>query len=611
MSDWRSRVATAKDALSVVRPGMTVFVGSACATPRTLVSTLQAMAADKPLDLTLVHFLTDGAIPVGAHGRSTWFTHKVFFAGTEAREVYSRGRIEYIPISLPSVHRLLEAGGLPLDVALIQVAPPDANGQCSLGVSVDIAPTAVFAARTVIAEVNPRMPRTLGDASIPVDRISAFVEVDTPVIEFTHERAGQVAEQVARYIARIIDDGSTLQVGTGRIPQEMLRFLTNRRDLGIHSDVITDSVLDLVEKGVVTGARKTLHPGQVIASFAMGTQRLYDALHENPMYGLYPIEYVADPHVIANNHAMVSVTQAFSIDLTGQVCSDQFGGQPYGGVGAQPEFLRGAANAPLGKPIVCLASTTEDGKTSRIRPLLPEGEAATIARSDVHWVVTEYGHAYLFGKSVRERALALLEIAHPSFRDGLLAEAKRIGYVNAKIALKSRRAYPTEEERDATLKDGTHVLVRPTKATDIEHMNRLFHAMTPEDVYTRFFTNLTSLSVSSAQHLCSVSYENEMAFVAVTGSMENEVAVASACSYLDPATNLANVAYMIRPDWQGKGLGALLHARLVEFAKAHGVRGFTADVLCQNEKMLKVFEKGGGTLTKKVVSGTYEVQILF
>jgi acyl-CoA hydrolase/RimJ/RimL family protein N-acetyltransferase len=601
---------SAEEAVQCVRAGDHVFVGTACATPRTLVRALEARE-DWPSDVELVHFLTDGVVSELGGEPYTRYHHRVFFVGSDVAGVASQGKVDYVPISIAQIWRLLEFGRLPLDVAFLQVAPPDADGRCSLGVSVDISLAAARKAKRVIAEVNPRMPRTLGDTSLPADEIDAFVEVDAPVIEYVHPAAGEVSERVARYVARIIEDGATLQVGLGRIPNEMLRHLTNRRDLGIHSDVVTEPLVDLIEKGVVTGAKKSLFPNQVVASYCMGTRRLYDLVHENPAFHFAPLHVVCDPATIALNAKMVSITQAWAVDLTGQVCADQLDGAFYGGVAAQPDFMRGAGECEGGKPIVCLASTSQDESESRIRAFLREGEGVTVARSDVHYVVTEYGVAYLFGRAIAERAVALIEIAHPKFRDHLLAEAKRLGYVAPKIALKSRAAYPSEEEREVTLKNGTRVLVRPTKATDVRAIQELFYSLTPEDVYTRFFNHLSSLSVDKAQHLCSVGYEDEMAFVAVTGEREQEVAVGSSCYYLNPTTNLADVAYMIRPEWQGLGLASLFQARMAEYAKGRGIRGFTADVLVKNEKMLKVFERSGGKLTLRATAGSYEVTILF
>ena len=607
---WRDRAVTAQQALAGTASGDRVFIGTACATPRTLIEALED-ASQPWSDLELVHFLTDGAVPVYNDKPFTRFRHRVFFVGSDTREMVKKGKADYVPISVSQVRHLIDIGRIPIDLALIQVSPPDEEGMCSLGVSVDLIPAALRKATRVVAEINPAMPRTCGDSRIPLTAIDRFVVVDGPIIEYLHSPAEDRAQHIARYIARIIDDGSTLQIGLGRIPNEMLKYLDNRRDLGIHSDVITEPVVDLVEQGVVTGRQKTAHPGKVVASYCMGTRRLYDFIDDNPTFEFQPIETVCDAEVIASNYKMVSVTQAFAIDLTGQVCADQFDGELYGGVSTQPDFIRGAAASQGGKSIICLTSTDEKDGGSRIRPALKEGEAATIARSDVHFVVTEYGIAYLFGKSVRERALAMIEIAHPDYREKLLEAAKHSGLLAADQTLKSRKAYPAEQERPATLKDGTQILVRPTRATDEGAMKELFYRMTPEDIYTRFFTNLKSLTSQRAQHLCTVDYENEMAFAAVVGDREHETLVGSGCFYVDPSTNLADVAYMIHPDWQGKGLGSVLQQRLIEYARELGLRGFTADVLAENEKMLAVFEKSGCQVDAKATSGILEVTMLF
>jgi len=607
---FESRLTTAEAALAAVRPGDHVFIGTACATPRTLVRALEHL--DRPPDdVQLVHFLTNGAIEFKDGAPITRFGHTVFFVGSDLRELVKQGRADYVPVSLAQVPALIESGRIKIDVALVQVSPPDEHGFVSLGVSVDIAQAALRKARVVIAEVNPHMPRTLGDSFVPIERFASFVAVDHPVIEYVHAPADAVAERIARYVARIIDDGSTLQIGLGRIPNEMLKYLTHRRDLGIHSDVITDPIVDLIEKGVVTGRQKSLHPGQIVASFCMGTARLYGMLDRNPLFSFHPIEYVCDPAIIARNRKFVSVTQAFAVDLTGQICADQFEGEAYGGVGTQADFLRGAAASAEGKPIICLPSTTEDGAGSRIRPLLHEGEAATIPRSDVHYVVTEWGSAYLFGKPIRERALALIEIAHPKFRETLLAEAKRLGYLRADQTMRSSIAYPEAEEREITVKGGRRVLIRPARASDVNGVQDIFYKMGEHDVYTRFFTRLTSLSVSRAEHLCNVDYENEMAFVAVHGDEEESSIVGSSCYYVNHTTNMAEVAYMMRPEWQGCGLGSALHRRMIEYAKSKGLRGFTADVLVENFRMRRLFETVSENVSVEREGDVFEIRMMF
>jgi acyl-CoA hydrolase/RimJ/RimL family protein N-acetyltransferase len=597
--DWRSRQVSAEEAVAVVRPGDQVFVGSACATPRTLLAALEEMDPPPP-GVALVHFLTD-RVGVGDPPQTN-YRHRVFYVGRDVRALLDSGQVDYVPVSLAEVPRLFETRRIPLDVAMVQVAPPDADGTCSLGISVDVSRAAVLAADAVVAEVNPAMPRTHGESRIPVERIDRFVSVDSPLVEYLHDPADDVAEQIARYVARLIDDCSTLQVGLGRVPNQMLAHLTNRRELSIHSDVITEPVADLVAAGVVTGP--------VVASFAMGTRRLYDLVDDDSAFAFHPIEHVCDPAVIATKPRMVSVTQAFSVDLTGQVCMESLDGRLYGGVSTGPSFHRGALASPGGMAIVCLASRSPDGR-SALRVELDPAEPVGIPRADVHWVITEHGAAYLFGRSLAERAVALIEIAHPDDRAALLEQAVEQGLVGADQRLRSRVAYPLSEERDLRLRDGREVRLRPTRTSDSGAMQELFYRLTEEDVRTRFFHKLTSLTDAAAQHLCSVSYEEEMAFAAVVGPAERERVVGTSCYYLNPASGLADVGYIVDPEWQGAGLGSALHARLVEYARARGVRGFTADVLAGNSAMMHVFRRGDHQVTVTMADGIHEVTMLF
>jgi acyl-CoA hydrolase/RimJ/RimL family protein N-acetyltransferase len=599
-TDWRERRTSAFKAVSTVRPGERVFVGSACGTPRALVDALERWE-ERPAGVVLVHFLTD-RVGLG-DPPSSRYRHRVFYVGADVRALIGSTPVDYVPLSLAEIPKLLTSGRLELDVSMVQVAPPDPEGRCSLGVSVDVTRAATLAARRIIAEVNPRMPRTCGESWIPVERVDRFVEVDTPVTEYVHPPVVGVGEQIARYVARLIDDRSTLQVGLGRVPNQMLAHLTNRRDLAIHSDVITDPVADLVEGGVVTGP--------VVGSWAMGTRRLYDLLHENPRFELRPIEQVCDPAIIAGRPRMVSVTQAFRIDLTGQACTESVDGELYGGVSTGPDFHRGALASAGGKAIVCLASRTPGGRPAICHELEP-GEAVGIARADVHWVVTEYGTAYLFGRSLAERAVALMEIAHPDDRAELLAAAVERGLVSRRQQLRSRSAYPVGEERDIPLRDGRQVRVRPTRTGDAGAMQQLFHRLSEDDVRTRFFQHLKSLTDTAAQHLCSVDHNEEMAFAAVTGPPEHERIVGTSSYYLDPASGLADVGYMVDPEWQGTGLGGALHDRMIQYAEARGVRGFRADVLATNKAMIRVFQRGGHPMTIGAVEeGAQEVTIRF
>ena len=612
LASCAAKVCTADAALQSVKSGDHVFVGTACATPRTLVAALDELTPWRT-DLELLHFLTDGAVTLDAEGLpQTRYRHRCFYVGQDLRTAVRRGLADYVPVSAARVPQLIAIGRIPVDVALIQVSMPDEYGYVSLGVSVDVVMAAVSKARLVVAEVNPAMPRTMGDSMLHVGQIHYLVPVDTPVIEYHHPRTDEpVVEQIARYISGIIDDGSTLQVGPGRFSHAALAFLSDRKDLGIHSDVITDAILPLIERGVITGRRKTHQPGKIVASMAMGSRRLYDLIDRNPLFSFQPLDAVADPAVIAAQHRMVSVTQAFAVDLTGQVCADQLDGGFYGGLGAQLEFLQGASRSVGGKAIICLASLEGDGQRSRIRATLAAGEGATIARSDVHYVVTEYGIAYLFGRSIRERAVALIQIAHPDHRAALAEEARALGYIPDDHVLRNLRAYAVHEEHAATLKDGRDVLLRPAGPTDGDPVRDLFHRLPERDVYTRFFRKIKGLSLRDVQRLCNLDDETEVALVAVTGARENPMVVAHALYVVDPSTNLAETAFMVHPDWQGTGLGALLQRRLAAHAQARGVRGFVAEILATNDRMIRLARSGAGGVEVENLGGTVKVTTLF
>jgi acyl-CoA hydrolase/GNAT superfamily N-acetyltransferase len=593
--DWQGRANSAVQAVSSIRPGDRVFVGTACATPRALVDALEQLEKP-PAGVVMTHFLTDR---VGSG--DTRYRHRVFYVGRDLRGLREPTKLEYLPLSLADVPALLSSGRMPIDVALIQVAPPDGDGMCSLGISVDVTRAAALAARRVIAEVNPAMPRTRGDSRIPLDRIDRLVAVDRPLAEYVHEPADAEADRIAAYVSRLIDDGSTLQVGVGRVANQMFAHLLDRRDLAIHSDVITEPVVDLIAAGVVTGP--------VVTCWAMGTRRLYDLVDDDERFAFHPIEHVCDPAVIAAQPRMVSITQAFAVDLGGQVCMESLDGELYGGLSTGPAFHRGALASPGGKAIVCLASRTPAGRPG-IRPQLAPDEPVAIPRGDVHWVVTEYGMAYLFGRSLSERAVDLIEIAHPDDRAGLLAAARELGLVGRRQQLRARNAYPVAEDRVARLRDGREVRIRPTRAGDFRALQDLFYRMPEEDVRTRFFQELTALTDVAAQNLCSVDYEHDMAFAAVVGPPEHERVVATSCYFVDDR-GLAEVGYMVDPGWQGAGLASTLHKRMVDYARAREVRGFVAEVLTSNPAMLRVFERGSHETRVTTSDGVHDVQMLF
>lgn len=609
---YASQVTTAAQALGHLRNGDHVFVGTGCAAPRTLLQTLEELPV-VPADLELLHFFTINAFAHDAQGRSTTrFKHRTFFVGADMRAAVKQGLAEYVPISVARVPQMMALGRIPVDVALIQVSPPDAFGYVSLGVAVDIIPAAVARARLVIAEVNPAMPRSMGDSTLHISRIHHLVPVNTPIAELERSRSQEDdVQRIARYIAGIIEDGSTLQIGLGQLAHEALQYLTDRKDLGVHSDVISDAIFPLLESGCLTGAQKTGRPFKIVTSMALGSRRLYDLIDRNPLFVFQPIEVVCNPVTLAAQHKMVSIAQAYAMDLTGQACLDQFDGTFAGGLGNQGEFLSGASRSPGGKPILCMTSTTWDGTVSRIRPTLLAGEAATIARTDVHYVVTEYGIAYLFGKSIRQRATALIELAHPKFRPELFAQAQAMGYLPAEQTLNNLRAYPVEDELTVTLKDGRTVLLRPALSSDAQGIRELFHHLSEADVYTRFFRNVRGLSDQEVERLCNVNYESEVAFVATSGSREEAQIVGQSCYFINPTTNLADTAFMVHPDWQGCGLGTALQDCMAAHAKRRGLRGFVSDILPGNTRMLRLARNGLANVKTERNADSVHVTMLF
>jgi 4-hydroxybutyrate CoA-transferase len=421
-------VMTEAEALSLVQSGQRVYIGGGCGVPTLL---LHALVARAPVlrDVEIIHMLTAGEDPTTAPEYQAVFRHNALFVGANVRAAVHEGRADFTPIFLSEIPRLFRSGQLPIDVALIQVSPPDLHGFCSLGVEVGCTLPAAQNASTVIAEINTQMPRTLGDSFIHVSQISACVESNRPLFEVPQAGADPVAKQIGRHIAEIIPDGATLQLGIGAIPNAVLGSLSHKRHLGIHSELFSDGIIDLIESGVIDCAAKTQHRGKLVAGFLLGTRRLFDWVHNNPMVELHPTDYVNDPFVIAQHHNMVAINSALQVDLSGQVCADSIGTQIYSGAGGQVDFFRGAARSEGGLPIVALPSTAKHGTISRIVPTLDLGAGVVTSRYDVHFVATEYGMAQLHGRTVAQRARALIAIAHPGFRDNLVAAARALHYL--------------------------------------------------------------------------------------------------------------------------------------------------------------------------------------
>ncbi|MCG3138577.1 MAG: hypothetical protein HJJLKODD_02442 [Phycisphaerae bacterium] len=612
--EWQQRYAkkvqTASEAVQRVHYGHRVFIGSGAAEPQELVRALAARADLS--DTEIVHILTLGVAPYADAKLDQKFRHNAFFIGANVREAVAQGRADYTPIFLSEIPRLFRSGRVVIDVALIQVSPPDRFGYCSYGVSTDIVKSAAESARLVVAEVNQQAPRALGECFVHVDQLDVLVPCDYPLLEAPQGTPDELSRRIAKHIADLIEDGATLQMGIGTIPDAVLHFLHERRDLGIHTEMFSDGVIDLVEKGVINNARKTLHPGKIVASFVMGSRRLYDFVDNNPLIEFHPSEYTNDPFNIARNDKMVAINSALEVDITGQVCADSLGLMFYSGIGGQVDFVRGAARSRGGKPIIALPSTTADESISRIVPILKPGAGVVTSRGDVHYVVTEFGAAYLHGKSIRDRALALIQIAHPKFRPWLLAEARMrrmIGndYIDLQI---STPTYPEELEKWIDLRDGLRGYLRPLKMTDEPALRELIYDLSDETIRQRFFDSLHLPSREQLKELLRVDYQGRMAVVMKAGRTDEDAIMGVASYANDPATNLAQISLLVVDAWQKRGVGWAMFMQLLEYACKKGLSGLTADVLVDNQAMMRLFHKAPLTISSRREGAVYKYTML-
>jgi acyl-CoA hydrolase/RimJ/RimL family protein N-acetyltransferase len=612
LTTYAKMVQTPEEAVAVVRPGQRVFVGTGCAQPQALVEAL-TKRSDDLTDTEIVHLLTLGSAPYADRELARHFRVNSFFISENVRGVIQEGLGDYTPIFLSDIPRLFSSGQLPLDVALIQVTPPDEQGRCSLGISVDIVKSAAQNASLVIAQVNPQMPRTLGDSFLHVHDMDILVPVDTPLLELEAPHPTEVAEKVAQNVASLIGNGSTVELGIGRIPQGVLHFLKDRRDIGIHTEMITDAIIDLIESGAVTGNMKTLDRGKVVASFCLGTKRLYDYIDDNTVFSFRPTEYVNDPYVIGRHNKMIAINVALEVDLTGQVCADSLGTRFFSGIGGQVDFNRGAARSRGGKAIIALPSTAVDGAVSRIVANLSPGAGVVTSRGDVHYVVTEYGVAYLHGKSVQDRAMALISIAHPKFRDELLRKAIGDKYVRAELRdVEGRIAVGPDSLRTShLLKDGTTIAFRAIHPTDMPLMQDLFYALSQETVFYRFMRPLKQVPQKQIRDFVYVDHRDEVAIVGTIPESHGETIIAVGRYYLEKKSNKAEVAFVVRDEWQNKGIGSFMLRHLMSVARRNAIAGFTAEVLATNHAMQAVLQRSGVAVHSTLTEGVYSFELSF
>jgi acyl-CoA hydrolase/GNAT superfamily N-acetyltransferase len=630
-ADWQktygNMVMTAEAAVGKIRPGQTVFIGSASAQPLHLVQALVARHHDLA-DTQVLSSLTLGDAPYAYKDLADNFYVNTFFVSANVRGMIQEGIGDYTPISFSDIPRLFSSGEMPIDVALIQVTPPDEQGRCSLGISVDIVKAAAANAGLVIAQVNPQMPWTMGDSYISVYDMDILVPVDEPLIETSYagfvddvvtgdmtgaDDARPIARAIGENVASLVEDGSTIEIGIGRIPHAVAMYLMDKKDLGIHTEVVTPAVMSLVEAGVVTGAQKSRDRGKIVTSFAIGTKELYDYIDGNPIFSFNPTEYVNDQFVIGDQNKMVAINTALEIDLTGQVCADSLGTSFYSGIGGQADFNQGAGRSVGGRAIIALPSTAADGKISRIVSTLKPGAGVVTTRGAVHYVVTEHGIAYLHGKSVQERAMALISIAHPDFREELLSKAVEFKWVRPEMADVEGRFFvgPKEARTSMVLDDGTLIHFRAMNPTDEPATRDLFYSLSQETIYYRYMQNIKRIPRKQLQNFVYVDHRNEVAIVGTVPEAHGEDIIAIGRYYLDQKTNRAEVAFVVRDDWQKQGIGSFVMRHLANIAKRQGIAGFTAEVMRDNKAMQAVVNHSGLKVTSKLNEGVYHFEMNF
>jgi len=605
--------------LKCISPGERIFIDSGCSEPLDLTKELIELGPQLP-DVEILHFLDLSNLDYyrTAGEAEDLFRHNSFFIGAGLRKSVQEGIADYTPMILSEIPRLFKSGRMHVDCALIQVSPPDRAGDCSLGINVDIVKAIEEEADCVIAEINPKMPRTSGDTLINMDRIDAFHVCDHDILEYSYEEPDEVERTIATYLASLVEDGSTLQMGIGKLPNAVTTCLEDKKDLGIHSEAFTDGVLNLVEKGVVTGKQKSIHNGRIVASFVMGSRRLYDFVDNNRFVEFYPVDYVNDPAVIAQNYKQVAINAALTVDFTGQCNADSIGHLFYSGIGGQVDFIRGAARSKHGKPIIVLPSTAvlPSGEVkSRIVSSLEPGAGVVITRGDVHYVVTEWGIASLWGKSIRERVLQMISIAHPDFREDLLQQAKEWHYtyfdqvlpesIDGRISI-----YPHRYTTTYTTLSGDELTIRPITTTDERALQELYYSLSDQDRYLRFFFPVKEFRHRSVQPTVNIDYSTNMILVCETTSPEGEVRIVGWGALLktgDPSK--AEVAFITDSEWRGQGMAKFLLKHLIQIAREQGYRTLVGSTLAENRPMLRLVQHSGYPCEIKVDQGDVDFSL--
>ncbi len=599
-----------------IHQGNRIFVGTGCGEPQYLVLALIRYVESHPTafyDAEIFHVWTLGLAPYTEERFKSNFRHNSFFISNNTRAAVNKGVADYTPIFLSKVPDLIRRGLVPIDVALIQTSPPDDHGYMSLGVSVDIVKAATEKASLVIAQVNAHMPRVHGDGFIHVEDVNFIVPHDEPILEYVSEADSDISQAIGKYVSRLIRDGETIQVGYGSIPNAILSNLSDKKNLGVHTELLTDGIVVLMKKRVIDNTRKSIHPGKTVAAFCMGRKETYEYIHDNPAIEFRTIDYTNNPLVIAQHHRMTAINTALEIDLTGQATAESIGKLFYSGVGGQADFMRGAVLSPSGKTILAMPSTAERGTVSRIVPFLKEGAGVTLHRGDIQYVVTEYGIAYLQGKNVRERAMELISISHPKFRPWLIEEGKKLNliYRDQVFIPGEKGEYPEALETYRTTKTGIEILLRPVKISDEPLLKDFFYSLSENSLYRRFISVRKDMPHERLQGFVAIDFTREMVILAVIQEGEREVIVGVGQYGIAQDIHTAEVGFAVRDEHQNKGIGAELLSYLTYLAKKQGLLGFYAEVLAENRPMLHLFEKMGFDIKKRREEGIYELEMMF
>jgi len=574
-----------------IRNGYRIFIGTGAACPHALIDRFLENARYFN-DLEFLYLLTLGETPWVDPVYAQTLQVNTFFLDHGSREAVRSGKADYTPCFLSEIPTLLRDNILPVDIAFIQVSPPDAQGYCSLGVSVDITLAAAKSAKYIIAQINEQLPRTFGQCYLHRDEIAAFIRVSEPLPEVTPPPLDAVALQIGKYVSLLIEDGCTLQVGIGKIPDAVLHQLTGHNDLGVHTEMFSDGLLQLYNRGNITNRLKGQHEGKSITSFCFGSEALYDFVENNPHVEFHGSDYVNNPAVVSRNRKMISITSATQVDLTGQIVSDSVGGQFYSGIGGQVDFIRGAGMSEGGRPIIALPSTAADGTISRIVSEVSPGAGVVATRGDVHYVVTEYGIATMRGRSIRERVLELIQIAHPDFREQLLDDMQKSG-----------RVPPYQRDTPAPVRElgGTEVVkldaqgedyfLRPLHPSDQLRLQSFFYSHDKVTLFQRYRNEPKKLGTEQAYRLVNTDLTRDMALCIVERQGPRELILAVGRYYTLEDGTSAEAAFVVLENKRGRGFASLLLKKLIDIARQRGLKTLTGNVRKDNPSMRRVFEK--------------------